>query len=49
MDKKSKVLIFIFLTIVIVSIFIAFYRYIILEDITFYTDEELFEQSLLEE
>lgn len=49
MDKKSKILIIIFLVIVIVSMFITFYRYIILQDIVFHTDEETFQKALLEE
>lgn len=49
MDKKSKVLIGIFMVMVVVSIGITFYRYMILEDINFYTNEEAFNQSLLEE
>lgn len=49
MDKKSKILIFIFLVITIISIIVTFYKYIILEDIVFYTNEEAFKESLLEE
>lgn len=49
MDKKSKVLFIIFLLIVIISITITFYKYIILEDVIFYTNEELFNESLLGE
>jgi len=49
MDKKSKYVIALFLTMVAVSMAMIFLRYIVLEDISFYTDEELFNQSLLEE
>ena len=49
MDKKSKILITIFVVIAVMSTAITFYRYIILEDITFFTDEEAFRESLLEE
>ena len=49
MDKKSEILIIIFLVITIFSVGFTFYKYIILEDIVFYTDEELFNESLLEE
>ncbi len=49
MDRKSKVLLIIFLMMVGISISVAFYRYIIIEDITFYTNETLFQESLLEQ
>jgi len=49
MDKKSKILGAIFIVIVALSIAITFYRYVVLEDIDFYTDEESFQESLLEE
>ena len=49
MDKKSRVLVAVFLVIVGLSVIATFYRYIVLEDITFHTDEELFQESLLEE
>ena len=49
MDKKSKILIGIFICMVFISVAITFYRYIVLNDIIFYTtDEETFKQSLLE-
>ncbi len=47
MDKKSKVLLFIFLLMVGISVSVTFYRYIIKEDIIFYTNEVLFQESLL--
>lgn len=49
MEKKSKLLLTIFFIIIFLSIVITFYRYIIKEDIVFYTDEEAFNESLLEE
>ena len=49
MEKKSKILLTIFATLILISIAITFYRYIIKEDIVFYTDEEAFNESLLEE
>jgi len=49
MNKKSKILITVFVVIAIMSTAITFYRYIILEDITFFIDEEAFQESLLEE
>ncbi len=49
MDKKSKILLIIFTGVVFISLAVTFYRYLILEDIVFYTDEEAFNESLLEE
>lgn len=49
MDKKSKYVIVLFLVMVAASLAMIFLRYIVFEDISFYTDEELFNQSLLEE
>ena len=49
MDKKPKILLSVFLVITIISVVVTFYKYIIIQDIVFYTDEELFQQSLLEE
>lgn len=49
MDRKLRLLLIIFLVVTAFSVGTSFYRYIILEDIVFYTDEELFQQSLLEE
>lgn len=48
MDKKSQVLIIVFALILTASTVASFYRYIILEKITYATDEETFNQSLLE-
>lgn len=47
--KKSKILMSVFFILCALSISVVFYRYIILEDIVFYTDEEAFMESLLEE
>ncbi|NCN08163.1 hypothetical protein GW944_01145 [Candidatus Parcubacteria bacterium] len=49
MDRKSKILITVFTIIMTASVIVTFYRYIILEDIVFYVDEEAFQESLLEE
>jgi hypothetical protein len=49
MDKKSKVLIVTFSIIVTLSIVITFYKYIVLNNINYYTDEGVFQESLLEE
>ena len=48
MDKKSKILMIIFLIIVVFSVTVTFYRYIIIRGIIFYTNEESFMESLLE-
>ncbi len=48
MDKKSKIVTFLFLAITLISVFITFYQYIILENITFYTDEDAFQASFEE-
>ena len=49
MDKKSTNLIVVFIVIVVISITVIFYRYIVIEDINFDTNEEAFQESLLEE
>lgn len=49
MDKKSQTLTVIFALIMTASVVATFYRYIVLEDISYETDEELFQESLLEE
>lgn len=49
MDNKSKILIIVFAGIVAISIVITFYRYIVIEDVVFFIDEEAFQESLLEE
>jgi len=49
MDKKSQILTVLFVLIVLVSVVAIFYRYIILEDISYETDEDVFQESLLEE
>ncbi|MFA5827247.1 MAG: hypothetical protein WC839_01980 [Candidatus Paceibacterota bacterium] len=49
MDKKSKILFAIFFLVIIVSIVFTYYHYIILEDFVVFTDEEAFNEALLEE
>lgn len=49
MDKKSQVLIVSFAMIVTISVVITFYRYILVENIVYETDENVFQESLLEE
>ena len=40
MDKKSKVLLTSFIFLIIISVFLSYYKYIYLEDINFFTDSE---------
>jgi uncharacterized protein YpmB len=49
MDKKSQILVVIFTILFTASIVATFYRYILLEDVTYETDENAFQESLLEE
>ena len=49
MDKKSQILTVAFAIIVTISVVVTFYRYILVEDIVYETDEDLFQNSLLEE
>ena len=49
MDKKSKILIVLFALVMTASIVVTYYKYIILEDVTYYTDENAFQASLEEE
>ncbi len=49
MDKKSQVLTIIFAIIMTASVVASFYRYVVIEDVSYVTDENLFQESLLEE
>jgi hypothetical protein len=49
MDKKSKILMFVFSLAVLLSTATTYYRYFVLSDVTYYTDENAFQASLLEE
>ncbi len=49
MDTKSKYLIVCFALIITISIVVTYYKYVIIKDITFSTDEEVFQISLTEE
>lgn len=48
-DKRSKILNVVFFILIFVSILVAFYRYMILKDFVILTDEEAFNESLMEE
>lgn len=49
MSKIAKILSVLFLVLVITSIFLAYKKYIIEQNIEYVEDEEVFQQSLLEE
>lgn len=49
MDKKSQIITIIFAMIVTASVVATFHRYVVLKDISYDTDEEVFQESLLEE
>ncbi len=49
MDKRSKIFLTAFAFAAMISIVATYYKYIIVQDIDFYTDEEAFNESLLEE
>ena len=49
MDKKPAILIIVFVLLIVASIIATYYRYVVLGDINYETDENVFQQSLLEE
>ncbi len=49
MDRRSRILLEVFLCLAVISLSLTFYRYIILNDFNFYVDEEAFQEALLEE
>lgn len=49
MDKKSQVLTVVFALLITASVVMTYHRYVLLEDISFETDEALFQESLLEQ
>mgnify|MGYP001564463127 CR=1 len=48
-DRKSKILFGISAFVVMISIVITYYRYVVLKDFEIFTDEEMFNKSLSEE
>ena len=48
-DKKSEIFFTVFLLLILFSVAITYYRYVILKDFVVLTDEEAFNESLLEE
>lgn len=48
-DAKSRAFLIIFAFLVMVSIVATYYRYIVIKNFDYFTDEEAFNQSLSEE
>ena len=48
-DIKSKIFIAIFIISIVISIAMTYYRYVVLEDFSIFTDQELFNQSLIDQ
>lgn len=48
-DKKSKIFLGIFFFLIMISIVATYYKYIIIKDFNIFTDEEVFNEALLEE
>ena len=48
-DKKSKIFFTIFFSLIVISFVVTFYRYVILKDFDIFTDEEAFNEALIEE
>jgi len=49
MQRRSRMLLIIFLILVGVSVVVSYYKYILIEDINYEIDEDAFQASLLEE
>ncbi len=49
MNRKSQILLIIFIVLVIASIGVVFYRYLILKDFVIVTDEKIFKETLIQE
>lgn len=49
MDKKSKTFFAVFSFIIMISIVATFYKYIVLDNYDTFTDEEVFNESLLDQ
>lgn len=49
MEIKSKVFIIVFFVLVFLSIIFSYYTFVIKKDFDIFTDEEMFNSSLLEE
>lgn len=49
LDNKSKIFFVVFAFLVLTSLVVTYYKYVILENFTIFTDEEAFNEALLEE
>jgi hypothetical protein len=49
LDNKSKIFFTVLAFLVLTSLAVTYYKYVVLEDFTIFTDEELFNEALLEE
>ncbi len=47
-DKKSKIFFTIFFSLIMISVVVTYYRYVIIKDFEIVTDEETFNESLLD-
>ena len=47
-DKKSKIFFTIFFSLTIIFVLITYYKYMVQKDFEIFTDEELFDESLLD-
>ena len=47
-DKKSKIFFIVFFSITIIFVLFTYYKYILLNDFEIFTDEELFNESLID-
>lgn len=48
-ERKSRAFFSVFAFIIMISIVVAYYRYVVIRDFDFFTDEETFYETLLEE
>jgi len=48
-DRKSRIFLGIFAFLAMISIVATYYRYVVIKDYEFFTDEEVFNEALLEE
>jgi hypothetical protein len=48
-NKESKIFLGTFSLLILISVIVTYYRYMVMKDFIFFTDEEAFNQSLLEE
>lgn len=46
-EKKSKIFLWVLAIAILLSILVAYYRYVVLGDFAYITDEEIFNEELL--